>query len=143
MSLRGFTMIELLIVLVIIGVLATLGGSSYVKSLSRGRDARRIEDMKTVQKGFELYYSRHGKYGITADSCDSMFTDASVFPTTTVIQDDSKLGSYAYTCSTLNQSYCVCALVENKGYGNSETSDCSTFSNDKTVTSYYCVQSIQ
>lgn len=59
---RGFTLLELLIVVAIIGLLASLilvGLSSF---RSRGRDARRIADVKQVQNGLEIYYAKENKY---------------------------------------------------------------------------------
>jgi len=139
MKLRGFTMIEILVVLVIIGVLATLGGASYIKSLSRGRDARKLEDMKTVQNGFEIYYSKKdGIYDPDA-ACATMFSDLSIFPSGKPSAPAD--GTFTFRCSS--SDYCACASVENFQQGNSETNDCLKFSTDKTKTAFYCLQSVQ
>jgi len=59
---KGFTLMELLIVVAIIGLLASMilvGLSSF---RSRGRDARRVADVKQVQNGLEIYYASQSKY---------------------------------------------------------------------------------
>jgi len=131
MKLRGFTMIEILVVLVIIGVLATLGGAAYGKSMSRGRDTRRIEDMKAVQNGFEIYYSKHDGYA----PIETMFADTAIFPKGSIADSD-----YVVTYTASDDTYCACANTENdKNYANSDAA-CNFAAATKT---HYCVYSIQ
>ena len=51
----GFSLIELLLVIVILGVLMTLGYQSFALSQKRARDAQRKSDLKQTQKALELY----------------------------------------------------------------------------------------
>ena len=62
---KGFTLIELLVVVAVIGILASvvLLGLSSVRS--KGRDARRISDLKQIQNGLELYFNACSKYPAT------------------------------------------------------------------------------
>ena len=53
---RGFTLIELLVVIAIIGILASIVLASLDTARKKGRDARRIADIKQVQLALELYY---------------------------------------------------------------------------------------
>lgn len=55
-SRRGFTLIELLVVIAIIGILASIILASLNTARKKGRDARRIADMKQVQLALEMYY---------------------------------------------------------------------------------------
>jgi prepilin-type N-terminal cleavage/methylation domain-containing protein len=59
-SSRGFTLIELLVVIAIIGILASIVLASLNSARKKGRDARRISDMKQVQLALELYYDANG-----------------------------------------------------------------------------------
>lgn|SRR3989344_187327 len=56
MKSKGFTLLELLIVIAIIGILAVLGFSNYLNALKSGKDARRKADLQTIQKALETYY---------------------------------------------------------------------------------------
>ena len=53
---RGFTLIELLVVIAIIGILSSVVLASLNSARKKGRDARRISDMKQLQLALELYY---------------------------------------------------------------------------------------
>ncbi len=52
---RGFTLIELLVVIAIIGVLSSLFVSNYMEVRKKSRDAKRMADLREVQKALELY----------------------------------------------------------------------------------------
>ncbi|MBM3261366.1 prepilin-type N-terminal cleavage/methylation domain-containing protein [Candidatus Kaiserbacteria bacterium] len=55
-SSRGFTLIELLVVIAIIGILASIVLASLNTARKKGRDARRVSDVKQLQLALELYY---------------------------------------------------------------------------------------
>src|SRR3989344_2634994 len=53
---RGFTLIELLVVVAIIGLLSSVVLASLNGARVKGRDARRLADVKQIQLALELYY---------------------------------------------------------------------------------------
>lgn len=113
MTKNGFTLIEFLLVAALIAILMTMGFSSYGKSLSRGRDSKRLTDMQEVQKGFELYYARHNSY----DLVDTMFGDTEVFPQG---KPNPPVGSQEYGGWANGTDFMYCAQLENgPEYGNS------------------------
>jgi|SRR3989344_4546994 len=59
---KGFTLIEILIVVAIIALLATIVLVGVGSFRSRGRDARRISDLNNVRNVLELYFSKEGSY---------------------------------------------------------------------------------
>ncbi|MEA3273262.1 MAG: type II secretion system protein [Patescibacteria group bacterium] len=59
---KGFTLIETLIVVAIIGILATLMLVSYAHSLKKGRDARRVSDIESVKLACNMYADKTGGY---------------------------------------------------------------------------------
>jgi prepilin-type N-terminal cleavage/methylation domain-containing protein len=68
---KGFTLIEILIVVAIIGILASVVLIGLAPAQKRGRDARRLADLKEVQTGLELYYGKCGHYPGTSDDCST------------------------------------------------------------------------
>jgi len=52
---QGFTLLELLIVIAIIGILISIGVVSYGAAQKKSRDSRRMSDLKAVQAAFEQY----------------------------------------------------------------------------------------
>ena len=63
---RGFTLIELLVVIAIIGVLSSVVFASLNSARSKGRDTKRIQDMRQIQLALELFYDTYGQYPVTA-----------------------------------------------------------------------------
>lgn len=58
----GFTLIELLVVIAIIGILSSVVLASLNSARQKGRDARRVSDVKQIQLALELYYDAHSSY---------------------------------------------------------------------------------
>lgn len=52
---RGFTIIELLVVVAIIGLITTATVMTLANSRQKSRDAKRITDAETLKKAIELY----------------------------------------------------------------------------------------
>lgn len=59
---KGFTLVELLIVIAIIALLATLVIVSLRSAQEKARDAKRVADVKQIQSAAELYYSDNNNY---------------------------------------------------------------------------------
>lgn len=58
----GFTIVELLIVVVVIGILAAITIVAFSGIQNRARDTRRIDDASTIRKALELYRIDNGTY---------------------------------------------------------------------------------
>ena len=59
---KGFTLVELLIVIVILGVLSTVTVFAVSGITSRGEDARCDADKRTVEVAAEAYYAENGAW---------------------------------------------------------------------------------
>lgn len=59
---QAFTLIELLIVIIILGILAALITGNFFTSLKKGRDAKRKADLEQVQRALELHYEDNRAY---------------------------------------------------------------------------------
>ena len=62
---KGFTIVELLIVIAIIGLLTGIVMTSLTPAKSKARDAKRISDLGNVQAALELYFDRCKQYPIS------------------------------------------------------------------------------
>lgn len=58
----GFTIVELLIVIVIIAILAAITVVAYNGIQKRGNDSQRKSDVAAITKALELYYIDNGRY---------------------------------------------------------------------------------
>jgi prepilin-type N-terminal cleavage/methylation domain-containing protein len=69
----GFTMIELLVVLAIVGMASTVGAVTFNSSLVKSRDAKRKKDISTLKTSFEDYYNDNDCYppATILDDCGS------------------------------------------------------------------------
>ena len=63
----GFTIVELLIVIVVIGILAALVITTYGGIQSKARNSKRQVDLQSLQTQFEAFFSQNGFYPSNAD----------------------------------------------------------------------------
>lgn len=75
---RGFTIVELLIVIVIIGILAFLVITTFNGIQEKGRDTERQTDIKALHGQLEAYYAQNGHYPTLADVNSTTFRDANM-----------------------------------------------------------------
>ena len=61
---RGFTLIELLVVIAVIGLLTTIVLFSVKNIKAKGRDTRRVGDIKSIQDALGMYNNNHQFYPI-------------------------------------------------------------------------------
>jgi len=65
---HGFTMIELLVVVSLIVILATMGLTQYRNSVIHAREATLKEDLFRMRDAIDQYYADKGKYPATLDA---------------------------------------------------------------------------
>jgi general secretion pathway protein G len=125
---QGFTLIEILIVVAIIAILASVVLVGLGPTQQQGRDARRLSDLREVQTGLELYFNKCGYYpGVVnasapcaAWSAASDWTDMATALTgsglgiASVPNDPTAQKTYYYGSSD-GTSYVIGAKLENKG----------------------------
>ncbi|HET9721973.1 MAG TPA: type II secretion system protein [Candidatus Saccharimonadales bacterium] len=67
---RGFTIVELLIVIVVIGILAALVVTTYNGIQQKARDTERKTDINALHGQIEAYQAENGKYPTLANMQD-------------------------------------------------------------------------
>ncbi|OYX42683.1 hypothetical protein B7Y94_03030 [Candidatus Saccharibacteria bacterium 32-49-12] len=63
---HGFTIVELLIVIVVIGILAAISIVAYNGVSNQANDSAVKSDLRNVYQGFSLYRAEYGAYPVTA-----------------------------------------------------------------------------
>jgi general secretion pathway protein G len=66
---NGFSLIELLMVVAVLALLAALAAPPALSSIERGRVARVVSDLQTVEIALETYRTDHGGYPPVTVSC--------------------------------------------------------------------------
>lgn len=129
MNKRGFTLIELIVVIAIIGLLSTLAVVALGSARVKARDAKRLSDLKQLQTALELYYTDLNLYplgtGITMGDADHAclnntgFTTAALCGATPymgqVPKDPQSTQSFVYTVAT--NDYTITATLEGEVNG--------------------------
>lgn len=64
---KGFTLVELLVVLSILALLLTLAVPRYFNSIEKAKDATLKQDLNTLRESIDKYYGDNGKYPNTLD----------------------------------------------------------------------------
>ncbi len=113
---KGFTLIELLVVIAIIGILSSVVLASLNSARKKGRDARRVADIKQIQLALELYYDANSNYPNTTQYGTSLISQGFI---SAVPKDPLSLLGYAYEAigsGTTCSSYHLGAKLETVGH---------------------------
>jgi prepilin-type N-terminal cleavage/methylation domain-containing protein len=130
---KGFTLIELMVVIVIIGILATLGLVAFQNALRRSRNTKRMGDAKDYAAAQEQIKALSGSYVGTGSTCPSTVGEYSL--------PDAPSNSDNYLCNTNASGFCLDAELEN------ETGNCNSCTGagtkDSDTGDSFCVTSKQ
>jgi general secretion pathway protein G len=123
---KGFTLIEILIVVAIIAILASVVLIGLGPTQQAGRDARRLADLRQTQNGLELYFNKCGYYPGTsvASPCGAWAAVSTWAALTTALtgagvgvnqvpSDPTSGRSYMYGTTAGGSSYILAAGLEN------------------------------
>ena len=122
---RGFTIVELLIVIVVIGILAALVIVTYNGIQQKARDTERKTDINAIASHLEAYNAQNGRYPTLADVNDATFRAANMKGLDPAALQDPKGSAQALVATTTANSYVY--AVSPSGCDNGSGGDCSQY----------------
>lgn len=116
---KGFTFVELLVVITIIGVIFASGIVAFTSITIRSRDTRRRSDLEAIRQSLEMCRSLSGEYPSTIYDAGGISCSASGPILMSTVPTDPKPGDscnsqYAYVRSTTT-TYTLTACQESGG----------------------------
>jgi general secretion pathway protein G len=131
---KGFTLVELLVTISIIGILSTLMIANFNSTRQRARDAQRKSDLRNIQTALRLYYNDCGEFPTDSSntiingcgSCDTpaacIWDGKTPFATDNqtymnILPQDPQYDSVSYSYdrdATDGDKYTLSACLENK-----------------------------
>lgn len=130
---RGFTLIELIVVIAIIAILASVVMASLNTSQEKARDARRMEDLSSLQKALQLYLISVGHFPVQTSTTTLSGSDP-VIPalvaagaiSTTPKDPSSPITDYTYVSNAMGNQYWLGFCLETDSIKN-HTQGCGNF----------------
>lgn len=117
---RGFTLIELMVIVAIIGLFSALALASLGRSKNKGSDAAVQQDMRSIQQQAELYSIKNANsygstYGTACDTANTVFDGPKVQKLIEALEKANG-GSGTITCHNTTSQYVVVSSLPAGGY---------------------------
>lgn len=139
---RGFTLIELMVVIAIIGVLSSIVLASLNSSRMKSRDTKRIADIKGLQTALEFYFDAKRRYPEELDADDFVGEFIPSEPTDPIKDSTGNAVRYKYATDSNGEYYHLGAALEDTSNAilkSDEDRDCNSAnstSNDSCYTGW-------
>lgn len=114
---KGFTLIELIVVMAIIGMLSAISLFALNQAREQARDGTRKANLESIRSALEIYKADCDIYPNSLPGVGSSLTGSC--PNSNVylqaVPGDPLGGGYFYAVGTGNATYRLCATLENPG----------------------------
>jgi prepilin-type N-terminal cleavage/methylation domain-containing protein len=126
---KGFTIVELLIVIVVIGILALLVITTYSGIQAKARNAKRQSDIKAVQTQLEAFYSQNSYYPSLTDMNSSAWlaTNMKSLDTNALIDPSSPTQSTQLASSPTAKQYSYQVTDSNGNSCEAQDTNCANY----------------
>ena len=125
---QGFTIVELLIVIVVIGILAGLVITTFTGIQQRARNTKRQTDIKAMHGQVEAYYASNGKYPTLANMNDSTWRGTNMKGLDPAALQDPKGAAQTLVDNPVANSYAYhVRAADGTTACDNTTTDCATY----------------
>lgn len=135
---RGFTIVELLIVIVVIGILAGLVVTTFSGVQKKARDSERKTDINALHSQLEAYNAQNGKYPTLANMNDATWRTTNMKGLDADALKDPKgtASTLVATAAANSYAYAVTPASCDNGAGGDCTGYTLTATNEGTPATY-------
>ncbi len=121
----GFTIIELLIVIIVIGILATLVITTFSGIQRNARDRTREADINALHSQIEYYYGQNGTYPTLANLNDATWRSTNLKGLDSEALKDPKGASATLVATPASSAYSYAVTPAN--CDNGSAGDCTAY----------------
>lgn len=121
----GFSLIEVLVVVTILGILSTIGVTSFMGIQAKARDSERKSDLRAFTSALEIYYQKNDQYidgtpagngdcTLTGPDTTTFYSQITSFMANQIVpKDPLTQDPYCYVSEGNGQSFRLFAKLEN------------------------------
>ena len=126
---RGFTLIELMIVVAVIGIIAAIALPAYTQYVEQSRRADGMDALQNTAQRLERCYSQYGQYddnncGVANDVADGFDSPEAYYTVSTQAMDGTSFTLQAVPQGAQADDDCGTFTLTNTGVRDADADDC-------------------
>ncbi|NLH46175.1 MAG: prepilin-type N-terminal cleavage/methylation domain-containing protein [Acholeplasmataceae bacterium] len=123
---KGFTLVELVVVIAILGILAGIAIPRFMDATASARGSKIVADLRTIDSAVSMYYAKTGAYPSAGDSSEMVPSYLAAWPTPGFSSSTSVIFPYQTTAvSVTSYTYTLDATSHLAKIGGSTAADLS------------------